>query len=93
MLSVQVFDTIVNHSLFAAFTLYGGYGSDRTGKRVLFPAGRQVMVKQNAFGRCVNALVEYDDKSRINYTFKRDIARLSAYDENGKQLKTLTFNY
>lgn len=63
----QVKDTILNKCP-GTFSLYEGYGM-AGGNYVRFPHGAQIQDKRNTKGRCIKAVYQYADDSKLIYSY------------------------
>ena len=63
----QVKDTILNKCA-GTFSLYAGYGM-AGGNYVRFPQGVQIKDKRNAQRRCIKAVFQYADDSKLTYNY------------------------
>jgi hypothetical protein len=59
----------------AATTFEGGYSVQYNGARVFFPTGKLLKERRNDKGRCTLALYEYEDGSRLEFTYRNETAR------------------
>ena len=50
------------------FSLYAGYGL-HAGNALKFPQGIQLSEKRNKEGRCIKAVYQYADDSKLTYTY------------------------
>ena len=62
----------------AATTFEGGYSVQYNGERVFFPLGKCLKVRRNDKGRCTFALYEYEDGSRLEFTYRDETVRFRA---------------
>lgn len=66
----QVRDTITTKCP-GTFSLYAGYGMEGA-EPVRFPTGHMLREKRNENGRCVMAVYQYADDSKLTYRYKSD---------------------